>query len=164
MTDNNDSLNEGWSAYARSVADLMIGVNMSRFFTCSNSGVLLAVGRVQTPTLGLVVKRDMQIEGHIKTVYYDIFADVNVETDDGNKTVTAKYTKKKQKGTENKQITELDEAEKIKNDLINKRFDNIKIEKKVVNEDPPLPFNLVKLQSYCSSHFGYNPADVMDIS
>ena len=55
MTDNNDSLNEGWSAYARSVADLMIGVNMSRFFTCSNSGVLLAVGRVQTPTLGLVV-------------------------------------------------------------------------------------------------------------
>ena len=44
-----------------------------------------------------------------------------------------------------------DEAEKIKNDLINKRFDNIKIEKKVVNEDPPLPFNLVKLQSYCLS-------------
>ena len=38
-----------------------------------------------------------------------------------------------------------DEAEKIKNGLINKRFDNIKIEKKVVNEDPPLPFNLVKL-------------------
>ena len=164
MTDNDDSLNEGWSAYARSVADLMIGVNMSRFFTCSNSGVLLAVGRVQTPTLGLVVKRDMQIEGHIKTVYYDIFADVNVETADGNKTVTAKYTKKKQKGAENKQITELDESEKIKNDLINKRFDNIKIEKKVVNEDPPLPFNLVKLQSYCSSHFGYNPADVMDIT
>lgn len=60
---------------------------MSRFFTCSNSGVLLAVGRVQTPTLGLVVKRDMQIEGHIKTVYYDIFADVNVETADGNKTL-----------------------------------------------------------------------------
>ena len=66
-------------------------------FTCSNSGVLLAVGRVQTPTLGLVVKRDMQIEGHIKTVYYDIFADVNVETADGNKTVTAKYTKKRNK-------------------------------------------------------------------
>ena len=33
----------------------------------------------------------------------------------------------------------IDEAEKIKNGLINKRFDNIKIEKKVVNEDPPLP-------------------------
>lgn len=73
---------------------------------------MLAVGRVQTPTLGLVVKRDMQIEGHIKTVYYDIFADVNVETADGNKTVTAKYTKKKQKGTENKQITELDRGRK----------------------------------------------------
>ena len=72
--------------------------------------------------------------------------------------------RRNKKGAENKQITELDESEKIKNDLINKRFDNIKIEKKVVNEDPPLPFNLVKLQSYCSSHFGYNPADVMDIT
>lgn len=49
---------------------------------------------------------------------------------DGNKTVTAKYTKKKQKGTENKQITELDEAGKDKNDLINKRFDNIKSKRK----------------------------------
>ena len=76
----------------------MIGVNMSRFFTCSNSGVLLAVGRVQTPTLGLVVKRDMQIEGHIKTVYYDILPNVNVETAERKiKPLPTKYTKKKQK-------------------------------------------------------------------
>ena len=52
----------------------MIGVNMSPLFHMLQiSGVLLAVGRrSDRPTLGLVVKRDMQIEGHIKTVYYDI--------------------------------------------------------------------------------------------
>lgn len=164
MTDNAQSVNEGWSAYARSVADLMIGVNMSRFFTCTNSGALLAVGRVQTPTLGLVVNRDLQIEGHVKSKYYDIFADLDVETADGVKTVTAKYTRKKQKDSENKQITEISEAEEIKNSLQGKRFDNIMVETKTVNEDPPLPFNLVKLQSYCSSHFGYNPGEVMDIT
>lgn len=164
MTDNAQSVNEGWSAYARSVADLMIGVNMSRFFTCKNSGALLAVGRVQTPTLGLVVNRDLQIEGHVKSKYYDIFADLDVETADGVKTVTAKYTRKKQKDSENKQITEISEAEEIKNSLEGKRFDNIMVETKTVNEDPPLPFNLVKLQSYCSSHFGYNPGEVMDIT
>lgn len=164
MTDNDQSVNEGWSAYARSVADLMIGVNMSRFFTCTNSGALLAVGRVQTPTLGLVVNRDLQIEGHVKSKYYDIFADLDLETADGVKTVTAKYTRKKQKDSENKQITEISEAEEIKNSLAGKHFDNIMVETKTVNEDPPLPFNLVKLQSYCSSHFGYNPGEVMDIT
>ena len=164
MTDNAQSVNEGWSAYARSVADLMIGVNMSRFFTCTNSGALLAVGRVQTPTLGLVVNRDLQIEGHVKSKYYDIFADLDLETADGVKTVTAKYTRKKQKDSENKQITEISEAEEIKNSLAGKHFDNIMVETKTVKEDPPLPFNLVKLQSYCSSHFGYNPGEVMDIT
>ncbi|MDY3971572.1 MAG: DNA topoisomerase [Clostridia bacterium] len=164
MTDNAQSVNEGWSAYARSVADLMIGVNMSRFFTCTNSGALLAVGRVQTPTLGLVVNRDLQIEGHVKSKYYDIFADLDLETADGVKSVTAKYTRKKQKDSENKQITEISEAEEIKNSLAGKHFDNIMVETKTVNEDPPLPFNLVKLQSYCSSHFGYNPGEVMDIT
>lgn len=164
MTDNKDSLNEGWSAYARSVADLMIGVNMSRFFTCNNSGALLAVGRVQTPTLGLVVNRDLQIEGHKKSIYYDIFADVDVYVNGDTKNITAKYTRKKKKDSENKQITEELEAQEIKDSLLGKHFNNVVIESKVVNEDPPLPFNLVKLQSYCSSHFGYNPAEVMEIT
>ncbi|MBQ8300662.1 MAG: DNA topoisomerase III, partial [Clostridia bacterium] len=120
MTDNKDSLNEGWSAYARSVADLMIGVNMSRFFTCNNSGALLAVGRVQTPTLGLVVNRDLQIEGHKKSIYYDIFADIDVDVNEDTKNITAKYTRKKKKDSENKQITEELEAQEIKDSLSGK--------------------------------------------
>lgn len=66
MTDNKPHEVYGWSAYARSVADLMVGVNMSRLFTCKNN-TLLTIGRVQTPTLGLVVNRDALIEGHKKT-------------------------------------------------------------------------------------------------
>ncbi len=164
MTDNKDSENEGWSAYARSVADLMVGVNMSRFFTCSNPGALLTVGRVQTPTLGLVVARDMQIEGHIKQVYYDIYVDLDVATSDGIKRVQAKYRKKNaKKDDDGHGIINRLEAEEILKSLIGKKY-TVAIERKTVNEDPPLPFNLVKLQSYCSSHFGYTPQDVMDIT
>ncbi|MCD8390518.1 MAG: DNA topoisomerase [Firmicutes bacterium] len=161
MKSNAEFVNEGKSAYARSVADMMVGVNLSRFFTCNNNGVLLSVGRVQTPTLGLVVNRDLQIEGHSKQKYYDIFADIDVDTEDGVKTVTAKYTprKKDEPRIENKSV-----AEEILNALRGKRLENIKIEAKTIEEEPPLPFNLVKLQTYCSSHFGYNPSDVMTIT
>ena len=156
MADNSEYVNEGRSAYARSVADMMVGVNLSRFFTCSNRGVLLSVGRVQTPTLGLVVNRDLQIEGHEKCTYYDIFADINID----GKTVTAKYTPK-EKG---EKILSKEAAEKIAAALNGRDFEKITVEQKIVEEDPPLPFNLVKLQSYCSSHFGYNPTDVMNIT
>ncbi len=157
MRDNDEVVNEGYSAYARSVADMMVGVNVSRFFTCNNKGVLLSVGRVQTPTLGLVVNRDLQIEGHTKSKYYDIFADVELDS----KTVKAKYTPKAKDTpkVENESI-----ANEIKNSLDGRDIKDIVVEAKTVNEEPPLPFNLVKLQSYCSSHFGYTPSEVMDIT
>lgn len=49
-------------------------------------------------------------------------------------------------------------------DLIGKQLNNVVVEYSVVSEHPPLPFNLVKLQSYCSSHFGYDPSKVMEIT
>lgn len=159
MRDNSEFVSEGRSAYARSVADMMVGVNLSRFFTCSNRGALLSVGRVQTPTLGLVVNRDLQIEGHTKCTYYDIFADVNVDFD-GGKTVRAKYTSKQK----DVKILSRAAAEKAAETLKEKKLDRIEIEQKTVEEDAPLPFNLVKLQSYCSSHFGYSPAETLDIT
>ncbi len=157
MSDNEKFVNEGISAYARSVADMMVGVNISRFFTCTNRGALLSVGRVQTPTLGLVVNRDLQIEGHSKSIYYDIYADVSLD----GKTVRAKYTPK---GKGDNKITNKSTAEELAASLNSRSFDNISVEAKTVEEAPPLPFNLVKLQSYASSHFGYNPSDVMKIT
>lgn len=161
MKDNALCRNDGISAYARSVADMMVGVNVSRFFSCNNKGVLLSVGRVQTPTLGLVVNRDMEIEGHSKLKYYDIYATVEVETPEGKKCVKTKYAPK---AKEDSKIKSRESADAIIKELEQKELYNIIVEKKEVEEDAPLPFNLVKLQSYCSSHFGYNPTDVMNIT
>ena len=160
LRDNRECMGQGRSAFARTVADMMMGVNISRYFTCMNRGVLLSVGRVQTPTLGLVVARDMQIEGHTKTVYYDIYAELDVTTPDGLKRIRAKYTPKDKDA---EKIINRSEAEQILKSVLSKEYTTV-IERKTVNESPPLPFNLVKLQSYCSSHFGYTPQEVMDIT
>ncbi|MBC2857033.1 DNA topoisomerase III [Cetobacterium sp. 2A] len=60
------------SARARSVADLMIGINYSRYFSLKSCS-RLALGRVQTPTLGMIVNRDLSIESHEKRKYYDYY-------------------------------------------------------------------------------------------
>ena len=162
MKDNKEFENSGWSAHARSVADMMVGYNFSRYFTLINPQIkMLTVGRVQTPTLGLVVTRDMAIENHKKLSYFTIKADLDID----GKTITAVYEAAKDDAhlddgrlTDEKYVTEL--IEKLKN----KSFDEIKIEKKRLTEQPPLPFNLVKLQTYCSSKFGYDPSKTLEIT
>lgn len=160
MTDNKEHENYGWSAYARSVADLMVGVNMSRLFSCKNQA-LLTIGRVQTPTLGLVVQRDLIIEGHTKQKYFDITANLNI----ADKNIAAKFVPSKNDSElVDGHIISQNYAEQIRDRLTGKNLDNIKITKKIEKEGPPLPFNLVKLQTYCSSHFGYSPQDVLNIT
>lgn len=160
MTDNKPHEPYGWSAYARSVADLMVGINMSRLFSCKNQ-TLLTIGRVQTPTLGLVVNRDLAIEGHHKQKYYTIACDINFNND----TVQADFIPSKtDSNLVDGHILSKEHAEQICNRLKGQTLKNINITKKIVYEAPPLPFNLVKLQTYCSGKFGYSPQQVLDIT
>lgn len=160
MTDNKPHEPYGWSAYARSVADLMVGINMSRLFSCKNQ-TLLTIGRVQTPTLGLVVNRDLAIEGHHKQKYYTIGCDINFNND----TVQADFIPAKtDSNLVDGHILSKEYAEQICNRLKGQTLKNINITKKIVYEAPPLPFNLVKLQTYCSGKFGYSPQQVLDIT
>ena len=153
MDDNRTHVSAGMSAYARSVADLMVGVNLTRYFSLKNPQALLSIGRVQTPTLGLVVRRDMQIEGHQKVKYYTIGAQVDVH----GTAVDTKYNPKKDderlidgrildKGTA-QEIAQAIEA------YASQQGKPCEVKKKQETEQPPLPFNLVELQSYCEKHF-----------
>ena len=62
------------SARCRSEADWLVGMNASRAFTLKY-GALLSIGRVQTPTLNLIVTRDQQIESFVPAPYWEIEAD-----------------------------------------------------------------------------------------
>lgn len=80
LKDNNDF--SGWTdaARGRARADWLIGMNLSRAFTLraqrGGSGSLVTVGRVQTPTLALVVQRDKEIESFKPIPYHTIDASI----------------------------------------------------------------------------------------
>lgn len=162
MKDNSEFVNSGWSAHARSVADIMVGYNFSRYFSLVNPHVkMLTVGRVQTPTLGLVVSRDMAIENHSKLCYYTVKADLDVD----GKTIRTTYEPAKDDpNLEEGRITDGGYAEDIVQGLKDTDFENIKITRRAITEQPPLPFNLVKLQTYCSAKFGYDPSRTLEIT
>lgn len=78
LKDNTEYKRFGEAAEARGKADWLIGMNLSRAFTLrahrGGSRALLPVGRVQTPTLNLVVMRDRLIENFKPTAFYRIAA------------------------------------------------------------------------------------------
>lgn len=162
MKDNSEFVNYGWSAHARSVADIMVGYNFSRYFSLKNPHVkMLTVGRVQTPTLGLVVTRDLLVEDHNKQRYFTISAELEI----GGKSVRAAYEPAKDDpNLEEGRISDEDYAAEITEALRGRQLEKAVVGMKQITEQPPLPFNLVKLQTYCSAKFGYDPGQVLEIT
>lgn len=80
------------SALARSRADWLYGINMTRAYTLqgrkSGYNSVLSVGRVQTPILGLVVRRDQEIENFVSKPFYEVIAHLSTAQ---NQAFTAKW-------------------------------------------------------------------------
>ena len=73
--------NLGAAAHARAQLDWLIGMNHTRASTLHN-GVLCSIGRVQTPTLAMIVKRHHEIANWVRTFFFEVHADI--QTADGN--------------------------------------------------------------------------------
>ena len=164
LEDNQKYISMGISAYARSVADMLLGINATRLYTCLNSnGELLSVGRVQTPTLGLVVNRDYAIENHVKEKYYEL----SITANNRDKTNNIVFMYQKTKDTpvnEDKLITDIIFLENIKNEIKDTLLYDVKVLSKIKNENAPLPFNITKLQAYCSQKYGYSGQQTLEIT
>ena len=146
----------GVAAEARSIADLLVGVNLTRFFTLyNNTGNVLSIGRVQTPTLAMVVNRDNEIKNHIKEKYYELFLNTNIDNND----ISLKY--KQDKDTE--KILDKSILENIISKLDNKSG-KLEVSKKVIEESTPLPFNLANLQIEANKKYGYSAQKTQDIT
>lgn len=144
------------AAEARSIADLLVGVNLTRFFTLyNNTGNVLSIGRVQTPTLAMVVNRDNEIKNHIKEKYYELFLNTNIDNND----ISLKY--KQDKDTE--KILDKSILENIISKLDNKSG-KLEVSKKVIEESTPLPFNLANLQIEANKKYSYSAQKTQDIT
>ena len=153
MEDNEKFKSIGESARARAIADFTVGINYSRYFSVLNNK-MLSVGRVQTSTLGLVINRDLQIENHIKNYYYEC----EVKTNINGVPVYLNATLPKGRITENDKEKYINKAElnEAVAAIVGKEI-KIYLSKTKREEQPPLPFNLVELQTAASKKFGYSP-------
>ncbi|REC93333.1 DNA topoisomerase 3 [Kushneria indalinina] len=81
LEDNNDYRSMGHAALARSRADWLVGLNLTRAYTLANRAAgnqnLMTVGRVQSPTLRLVVERDQTIANFKPIPFFKPFADID---------------------------------------------------------------------------------------
>lgn len=130
------------SAQARSIADWLVGMNLSRLYSCLYKQNY-SVGRVQTPTLAMIVKRDDEINNFKKEKYYTIELDLD------------KFT------LATERINEKEVAYQLLN-LIGSTIEITDVIKKENITRPELPFDLTTLQRECNKYFGYSAKQTLD--
>lgn len=158
LVPNDSCRGAGNAAYARQMADMCFGVNETRLAT-KRLGGLFTVGRVQTPTLGLVVMRDNAIEHHVTRKFYELSA--RGTSDAGARTFKFKPGKELLAGEKHLFDTDALEALKDKLDGRDLPFETTVSKKQ---ENPPLPYNLTVLLSDMSRRFGFTAAKTQQIT
>ena len=127
---------------SRAIGDWLLGMNATRLYTLryGQNRQVLSIGRVQTPTLALIVNRQKEID-NFKPEPYWVLATVYRDT-----TFTA--TKGK--------FTTKEEGEQAFATIEGKPFEVTKVEKKEGKEQPPQLYDLTSLQVDCNRKFGYS--------
>ena len=134
---------------SRAIGDWLLGMNATRLYTLKygQNRQVLSIGRVQTPTLALIVNRQKEIE-NFKPEPYWVLATVYRDT-----TFTA--TKGK--------FTSKEEGEKAFATIEGKPFTVTKVEKKEGKEQPPQLYDLTSLQVDCNRKFSYSAEMTLNI-
>ena len=181
------------AAYLRAQEDYLMGINFSRALTLKYSNVVknylnadkcvIAVGRVMTCVLGIIVKREREIRDFVKTPFYRVTAQVNMP---GEQTFEAEWKAVsgsryfnspllyKENGFKEKEM-----AEKLCTELMESKGETpasnapaetdgypaviTQMEKKKEKKSAPMLYNLAELQNDCSGLFKISPSDTLAI-
>ncbi len=154
-----------YSGLARGRADWLIGMNLTRAYTLlANDRQVRSVGRVQTPTLALIVKRDREISNFKAVPYYEILAYFKTNNEIEGELLETKWQPPKESGDEQKQCLDRRVAQAV--------IDRCQQQVGVVGtattarkkQPPPLLYNLSALQQEASRRWGYGAQDVLNIA
>ncbi len=154
-----------YSALARSRADWLVGMNLSRLFTvlgrqAGYDGVL-SVGRVQTPTLKLVVDRDREIAAFVSVPYWAI--DVSLSA--GGQAFSAQWVPPDTCSDDSGRCLQQPKAQQAAQQIhAAGSAEVVSVETERVREGPPLPFDLGTLQEVCSKQLGLDVQETLDIA
>jgi len=140
-----------YSAQSRSEADWLVGLNVTRALTCKFNAQLTA-GRVQTPTLAMIVERENEIRKFVPKDYWGInaaFEGFTVQWQDKATGQTRIFDKKK--------------AEDIVAKVTGQTGQIIEVKKESKRELPPLAYDLTELQRDANKRFGYSAKQTLNI-
>ena len=159
------------SALARSRADWLYGLNMTRAYTLQGQKAgyqgVLSVGRVQTPVLGLVVKRDQQIADFCSATYYQVRAELHI-TEPGSSEPQAFHALWQPSSAcarwqdEEGRVLSKALAEKVQQKVRGEPASVISVQQQDGKQAPPLPYNLSTLQIDAAKRYGLSAQQVLD--
>ncbi len=140
-----------YSAKCRQEADWLVGINATRAYTIKYN-VLLSIGRVQTPTLAIIVERQREINEFVPEIYYELTAKFNG------------YDGKWVNNSGKSKIKTIDQIHSLKEKLEgnNGLVMDISVEKKTTK--PPLLFDLTELQRTCNKKFNLSAQQTLNVA
>jgi len=138
-----------YAGFSRAIGDWLLGMNATRLYTVKHGGYkqMLSIGRVQTPTLAMVVNRFKEIENFVPQPYWELqtlYRETLFNCEEG------RFLKK-------------EEGEIFANKVKESDFEIVSITKKAGKEYAPKLFDLTGLQVYCNNKFGFTADETLKI-
>ncbi|OMP30767.1 type IA DNA topoisomerase [Mangrovimonas sp. DI 80] len=138
-----------YAGFSRAIGDWLLGMNATRLYTLKHGGYkqVLSIGRVQTPTLAMVVNRFKEIENFQPQPYWELqtlYRDTLFSYEEGR-------------------FLKMEEGEVLANKVKEDEFEIESITKKKGKEYAPKLFDLTGLQVYCNTKFGFSAEDTLKI-
>lgn len=138
-----------YAGRSRAIGDWMLGMNATRLFTLRYGGFkqVLSIGRVQTPTLAMLVERHKEIAHFVPEPYWELhtlYREVDFQY------IKGRFMKK-------------EDGEQLLQQVIGHPFTIVSSEKKRGNELPPKLFDLTGLQVHCNKRFSYSADQTLKI-
>ena len=138
-----------FAGLSRAIGDWVLGMNATRLFSLkySSPGNILSVGRVQTPTLALIVRRQREIENFVPETYFELktkYRDVVFSAQNGR-------------------FDNLEKAQSLSDKLASSPFVITDISEKQGREAPPRLFDLTSLQVECNKKWGWSADDTLKL-
>tara|TARA_R110002049_G_scaffold114302_2_gene265432 strand:- start:19401 stop:21644 length:2244 start_codon:yes stop_codon:yes gene_type:complete len=139
-----------YAGFSRSIGDWLLGINATRLYTVKHGGYkqVLSVGRVQTPTLAMLVNRFKEIENFVPQPYWELqtlYRDTLFSYEEGR-------------------FLKMEDGEILANKVKEYEFEIVSITKKKGTEYAPKLFDLTGLQVYCNTKFGFSADETLKIA
>ncbi|OCB78392.1 type IA DNA topoisomerase [Flavobacterium crassostreae] len=139
-----------YAGFSRAIGDWLLGMNATRLYTVKHGGYkqVLSIGRVQTPTLAMVVERFIAIQNFKPQPYWELqtlYRDTLFSYEEG------RFLKK-------------EDGEVLAQKVQESEFEIVSIEEKKGNEYAPKLFDLTGLQVYCNTKFGFSAEETLKIA